>query len=120
LLLDDNKAKPAMIPNPDYDPSTALPPAMMLSNTIDPKNPPEDFERPMLEVAKLDFIYQIVWQENTLSDRLKAKEEARKEAVHKVEAAPKPRLGLEEADFSEAGDLAVARGNTLAKEAFFT
>lgn len=40
-----------------------------------------------------------------------------KEEAPKEEPPPKPRFGLEEADHSEAGDLAVATGNTLAKEA---
>jgi TonB family protein len=41
---------------------------------------------------------------------------APKEKAPKVEPPPKPQFGLEEADLSEAGDLAVARGNTLTKE----
>jgi periplasmic protein TonB len=42
---------------------------------------------------------------------------APKEKVPKAEPPPKPQFGLEETDLSEAGDLAVGRGNTLAKEA---
>ncbi len=45
------------------------------------------------------------------------KEKAPKEKAPKEEPPPKPQFGLEEADLSKAGDLAVARGNTLAKEA---
>ena len=77
LLLDDNRAKPTQIPNPDYDPTAPLPASASLGGAFDPKNPPEGYEPPMLEVAKLDFIYQIVWQENVLSERLEAKEAAR-------------------------------------------
>lgn len=40
-----------------------------------------------------------------------------KEEAPKEEPPPKPRSGLEEADHSQAGGLAVATGNTLAKEA---
>ena len=40
----------------------------------------------MLEASKLDFIYQIVWQETTLSERLEAKEEARKLAEEEAAA----------------------------------
>ena len=77
LLLDDNRAKPIQIPNPDYDPMAPPPASLGLGGVSDPKKLPEGFEPPMLEVAKLDFIYQIVWQETTLSERLAAKEEAK-------------------------------------------
>jgi hypothetical protein len=37
-------------------------------------------------VQKLDFIYQIVWQEQKLSDRLEAKAEAEKQAEEEAAA----------------------------------
>jgi type IV pilus assembly protein PilM len=80
LLLDDNRAQPSQIPNPDYDPGAMESIDMPIGGVIDPNDPPEGFEPPMLQVRRLDFIYQIVWQETTLSERLAAKEEARKAA----------------------------------------
>lgn len=77
LLLDDNRAKTSQIPNPDYDPS-AMAEAVAASGGLDPENPPEGFEPAMLDVAKLEFVYQIVWQETSLEERLLKKEEARK------------------------------------------
>ena len=39
------------------------------------------FEPKMLEVLRLDFIYQVVWQENMLSERLEVREKAAEEAA---------------------------------------
>ena len=85
LLLDDNRATLTQIPNPDYDPSMAL--ESPLGGAINPDDLPEGFEPPMLEVRKLDFVYQIVWQENTMSDRLTAKAEAAEAAAEAAKAA---------------------------------
>jgi type IV pilus assembly protein PilM len=103
LLLDDNRAKPTSIPNPDYDPA-ALADMTTLGTGFDPENPPEGFEPPMLQVAKLDFTYQIVWKDNILSERLEAKEEARKLAEEQAaqEAA-------QQAAQQPAGDAAAAQ-----------
>ena len=71
LLLNDQKATIERIPNPNYDPETEL----VMMTELDP-----DAEPPTLEVRKMDFIFQFVWKENVLSERLKAKEEAREKA----------------------------------------
>ncbi len=86
LLLDDNRASDTQIPNPDYDP-TAMAAESPAGGQIDPNNLPEGFEPPMLQVRKLDFVFQIVWQEKSMSEVLAAREEARKAAQEAADAA---------------------------------
>jgi type IV pilus assembly protein PilM len=83
LLLDDNKPLPSMVPNPDFDPSAAGPmgpppaPGLAAAQPAGANKPGEPaFEPPFLEVLRQDFIFQVVWQEKVLSERLKAREEA--------------------------------------------
>ena len=104
LLLDDNRAKPTSIPNPDYDPA-AMADMTTLATTFDPEDPPEGFEPPMLQVAKLDFTYQIVWKDNMLSERLEAKEEARKLADEEKAAQE----AAQQATQQPVGDAAAAQ-----------
>lgn len=85
LLLDDNRATETQIPNPDYDPTMAVDPS--LGGEVDLDNKKEGFEPPMLPVRKLEFVYQIVWQENSISERLEKKEEERKAAEEAAKAA---------------------------------
>ena len=76
LMLDDNKAKVTQVPNPDFDPGAM---AMGINdNASGPENENQKAEPPYLEVPRLDFVFQMVWQETVLSERLAAKEEARK------------------------------------------
>ncbi|MEM6779594.1 MAG: type IV pilus assembly protein PilM [Planctomycetota bacterium] len=76
LMLDDTKPMTTTVPNPDYDPLAAQA-AMESGDAVDN----QDFEPPTLEVKKQDFVFQIVWQEKVLSERVAAKEEeARKQA----------------------------------------
>ena len=76
LLLDDTKPMPTQLPNPDFDPEAQM--SMMSSMggfgapavaTGEDDEAPA-FEPPMLEALKQDFIYQIVWQETVISERL--------------------------------------------------
>ncbi len=82
LMLDDNKARQVSIPNPDFDPEESRA-AMMMGGPapMAPLIPGDDedepaFEPPFLEVPRLDFVFQLVWEEKVLSARLKAREEA--------------------------------------------
>ena len=75
LLLDDNRATESQIPNPDYDPTLAM--ESSVGGEGEPTNQPEGFEPPMLPVRKLEFVYQVVWQENSISERLEKKEAER-------------------------------------------
>ena len=85
LLLDDNRAQPTQIPNPDYDPAT-MAAESPVGGALDPGNLPEGFEPPMLPVSKLEFVYQIVWQEKTMAERLEKKEADRLAAEEAAEA----------------------------------
>ncbi len=86
LLLDDNKDTLISIPNPDYDPEAI---AMAQMELAAGNPPPKDavIEPPTLEVRRLDFVFQVVWQETVLSQRLEAKEAARKAAEEEAAAA---------------------------------
>tara|TARA_R110002049_G_scaffold72490_2_gene187058 strand:- start:45072 stop:47276 length:2205 start_codon:yes stop_codon:yes gene_type:complete len=90
ILLDDRKPVVAQVPNPDFDPL-----AMMEAMTADGSEKKadgedaNDFEMvpPVLPVSKLEFVYQVVWQETVLSDRLEAKRLAAEAAAAAAEAA---------------------------------
>ena len=88
LLLDDRQPVQTTIDNPDWDPAmaTALPAATGFGGGVAAESS-DEFVLPKLEVRKLEFVYQIVWQENVLSARLAAKEEARKQAEEEAAAA---------------------------------
>ena len=81
VLLDDRKPSVSTIPNPDYD--VALAEAMAVAMTAE-ENSDEAKEAsealadipPVLPVSKLEFVYQVVWQERVLSERIEAKEAA--------------------------------------------
>lgn len=86
LLVDDNKDTLVAIPNPDFDPEAVAAQQMDLAAGI---APPEGqvIEPPTLQVRRLDFVFQMVWQETVLSERLEAKEAARKAAEEEAAAA---------------------------------
>ncbi len=77
LLLDDNKDQPITIANPDFDPDAIMAARIAADAKGEALDPNAVIEPPKLQVRRLDFIYQIVWQETVLSERLLAKEEAR-------------------------------------------
>jgi type IV pilus assembly protein PilM len=86
LLLDDNKDKLIAIPNPDYDPEAVVAAQM---NRAAGNAPAADtkIEPPTLQVRRLDFVFQLVWQETVLSERLEAKEAAREAAEQEAAQA---------------------------------
>jgi len=95
LVLNEQKPVETVIPNPDYD-AEAIAMAIAkaqadetstvpLKLTVGSKLPDGTIiEAPVLTVSRLDFVVQVIWQENTLSDRLKAR--AEKEAAEKAAA----------------------------------
>jgi len=76
LLLDDTKPMPTQVPNPDFDPEAQMKAMSALGGFgaataaagEDDDNPA--FEPPMLQVDRQDFVYQVVWQETVISQRL--------------------------------------------------
>ncbi|NND99182.1 MAG: type IV pilus assembly protein PilM [Pirellulaceae bacterium] len=88
LLLDDTKPVLTRVPNPDFDPATmprgqaaamgAGVPAFAAADgeEEDDEDKPEP---PFFEVLRQDFVFQIVWKPNTLSERLEARRKAAEE-----------------------------------------
>jgi type IV pilus assembly protein PilM len=89
LLLNDDKPQLVKIPNPDFDPETmggpmggAAPIGAGFGGGEEAGRAgvalPEGMEPPTLDVLRHDFIVQIVWQPNSITERLKAREEKAK------------------------------------------
>jgi len=103
LLLNDDKPKLVKIPNPDFDPETMAPPqtagmggggAMMGPGGVPgaaaggtAAGDKKEVVSPTLDVLRHDFIVQVVWQPNSLTERLKIREEKRKAAEEAEQAA---------------------------------
>ncbi|MFK8112343.1 MAG: type IV pilus assembly protein PilM [Rubripirellula sp.] len=85
LLLDDDQPTMSMVPNPDFDEDAVMKAA---AEGIQLRPDDEGFQPPTLQVQRLDFVFQVVWQEKALSERLTAKEEARKAAEEAAAANP--------------------------------
>lgn len=106
VLLNDNKPQMVTIPNPDFDPD-AVAAAMARGQSGDGGVAPggsgmpaagaagsalvapdgTKLEPPTLQVLRHDFVLQIVWQEKSMSDRLKARKE-KEEAAKPLEGTP--------------------------------
>lgn len=93
LLVDAFKPELIQIDNPDFDPETSR---MMPNQILDPTGQAtgpdgEILESPTIPVRKQEFVYQLVWQQKVLSERLRIKEEARikaeEEAAQQAAAA---------------------------------
>lgn len=89
VMLNDDKPQLVKIPNPDFDPETMGGPmggaasmAGAFSGDDDARRTggalPEGMEPPTLDVLRHDFIVQIVWQPNSITERLKTREEKAK------------------------------------------
>lgn len=93
FLLDDDRPKEVEIFNPDFD-EDAYQKAIENQTGIATARPEELVDEdgnpvalPTLFVRKHEFIFQFVWQENTLSERLAAREEARIKAEEEAALA---------------------------------
>lgn len=111
LLLNDDKPKLVKIPNPDFDPETMASPGgmggmgvggMVGGAAMGPGSAPggaapaagapatgdkKEPVPPTLDVLRHDFIVQVVWQPNSLTERLQIREEKRKAAEEADQAA---------------------------------
>ncbi|MEM1224452.1 MAG: type IV pilus assembly protein PilM [Planctomycetota bacterium] len=86
LLLDETEAKLTQIPNPDFDPAAAMMAAESMPRIGVPSGDDETaFEPPMLEVSRHDFVFQVVWKESVLSERIEAQIQAAEEAAAQAE-----------------------------------
>ena len=93
FLLNDERPIEVEIPNPDFDEDAyrlAIENSSSTSTTRQDELRDQDgnpVELPTLIVRKHEFLYQFIWQENTLSERLKAREEARIKAEEEAALA---------------------------------
>jgi type IV pilus assembly protein PilM len=110
LLLNDDKPVLVKIPNPDFDPETMAAPGVAAGGVgvgmatagpgvaVGGVNPPatgvggsakeeKEVVPPTLDVLRHDFIVQVVWQPNSLTERLQIREEKRKAAEEAEQAA---------------------------------
>jgi type IV pilus assembly protein PilM len=119
LLLDEDKWYKTNIPNPEFDPEAnaaliaeGVVPSSATVGLGQPAAPGQPaasavaagktLEPPTLEVRRLDFVYQIVWQEKVLSARLAAK----KAAEEAAEAGTPPADDAAPAEAPLTGDVA--------------
>ncbi|WDQ15517.1 type IV pilus assembly protein PilM [Rhodopirellula sp. P2] len=81
LLLNENQPQLVQVPNPDYDPVSAMTAMQLRAEGDDDVK----VESPTLEVLRLDFVFQVVWKESVLSERIEAKRLADEEAALEAE-----------------------------------
>jgi len=78
LMVNDNKPNQTSISNPKYDAEAQLAAIEEAGGSLPAMLPGSEdgdstFEPPFLEVPRLDFAFQVVWQENIISERLEAR-----------------------------------------------
>ena len=97
LMLDDNEPKEVKIANPDYDPAAGFgedegEPAVGDGDDADKEKEPAFFL-----VPRLEFVFQMVWQEQPLAERVAKKEAARAAAQEEKEREEAERKAAEAA-----------------------
>ncbi|MAI30102.1 MAG: pilus assembly protein PilM [Rhodopirellula sp.] len=88
LMLDDNDPKLVKIANPDYDPAAGFDGDE--GETGGDGEDDKDSEPAFFQVPRLEFVFQMVWQEQPLADRV-AKKEAERAAEKERQAEEKKR-----------------------------
>jgi type IV pilus assembly protein PilM len=90
LMLDDNEPKTVKIANPDYDPAAGF--GEDEGDEVGIGAEDEDKEPAFFQVPRLEFVFQMVWQEQPLAERVAKKDAERaaaKEAKEREEQAAK-------------------------------
>ena len=89
LMLDDNEPKLVKIANPDYDPGAAFGEDEDEGGAVENGEKNEEGEPAFFQVPRLEFVFQMVWQEQPLAERVALKDAARAaaEELKKQEAA---------------------------------
>lgn len=87
LMLDDNEPKMVKIANPDYDPAAAF--GEDVGEDDGEGQDDKDKEPAFFQIPRLEFVFQMVWQEQPLTERVAKKDAERaaaKEAKEQEEA----------------------------------
>ena len=84
LMLDDNEPEVVQIANPDYDPAASFEKDEGEA-ADDGKDEKEEGEPAFFPVRRLDFVFQMVWQEQPLADRVAKKDAERAAAAEEQE-----------------------------------
>ena len=87
LLLNANKPKPVMVANPLFSEEAVMKAQQKMIETGAIAGEPDPATVEAVQIDRLEFTYQIVWQETVLSERIEAREAAQKAAE---EAAAQP------------------------------
>ncbi|MGI9444527.1 MAG: type IV pilus assembly protein PilM [Rubripirellula sp.] len=96
LMLDDNEPKMVKIENPDYDPAASF--GEDEGEEVGNEEDDEGKEPAFFQVPRLEFVFQMVWQEQPLAERV-AKKDAERAAAEKAK---------EEEEAQERADAAAA------------
>ncbi len=81
LMLDDNEPKTVKIGNPDYDPAVGF--GEDEGEEVGNGENDEGKEPAFFQVPRLEFVFQMVWQEQPLAERV-AKKDAERAAAEKA------------------------------------
>jgi len=81
LMLDDNEPKMVRIENPDYDPAASF--GEDEGEEVGNGEDDEGKEPAFFQVPRLEFVFQMVWQEQPLAERV-AKKDAERAAAEKA------------------------------------
>ncbi len=81
LMLDDNEPKMVKIENPDYDPAASF--GEDEGEEVGNGEDDEGKEPAFFQVPRLEFVFQMVWQEQPLAERV-AKKDAERAAAEKA------------------------------------
>ena len=88
LLLDANKPKPVAVANPLYSEEAVMEAQQKMIETGAIAGEPDPATIEVIQIDRLEFVYQIVWEETVLSERIEAKEAAKKAAEEEAAAQP--------------------------------
>jgi len=98
LMLDDNEPEVVQIANPAYDPAAAFEEDEGETGG-DVKDGKDEAEPAYFPIRRLNFVFQMVWQEQPLADRV-----AKKDAERAAAAEEQKRLEDEKKRAEEAGN----------------
>ncbi len=99
LMLDDNEPKMVKIENPDYDPAASF--GEDEGEEVGNGEDDEGKEPAFFQVPRLEFVFQMVWQEQPLAERV-AKKDAERAAAEKAKEEEEEEEAQKRADDAAA------------------